>query len=199
MSVQCEAGRPMCPQTEKLLQLTITQQASVIFRDCITVCPCLLSNSCLDTGTMANPSLTPNMKLSPSPQKHSPSLAATLTQSGVNLASASRKHRTHPSEDTLWFYVLFLQPTESGCAPYHAFKTQQNRSERWAVLLRFLKKNGDKSHKKQSFTHSRCWKIKSKPKLIFLFSASSALKQVHQIALVQVPRTVLTSRCLSGL
>lgn len=91
----------MCPQTEKLLQLTITQQASVIFRDCITVCPCLLSNSCLDTGSMANLSLTPNMKLPPSPQKHSSSLAATLTQNGVNLAGASRKYRTYPSEDTL--------------------------------------------------------------------------------------------------
>jgi len=70
----------MCPQTEKLLQLTITQQASVIFRDCITVCPCLLSNYCLDTGSVANLSLTPNMKLSPSPQKHSSSLAAILTK-----------------------------------------------------------------------------------------------------------------------
>lgn len=77
---QCEAGRPMCPQTEELLQLTITQQVSVIFRGCITVCPCLLSNYCLDTGSMANLSLTPNTKPSPRPQKHSSSLSALLTK-----------------------------------------------------------------------------------------------------------------------
>lgn len=81
----------MCPQTEKLLQLTITQQASAIFRACITVCPYLLSNYCLDTGSTANLSLTPNMKLSLSPQEHSSSPAALLIQSGVNLADASRK------------------------------------------------------------------------------------------------------------
>lgn len=29
------------------------------------------------------------------------------------------KEHAYPSEDLLRFYVLFLQPTESGRAPYH--------------------------------------------------------------------------------
>lgn len=65
------------------------------------------------------------------------------------------KEHAYPSEDLLRFYVLFLQPTESGRALYHEVKTHQNRFEGWTVLPRFLKENGDKSHKKQSFTHSR--------------------------------------------
>lgn len=77
----------MCPQTEKLFQLTITQQASAIFRACITVSPYLLSNYCLDAGSTANLSPIPNLKLS----CNSSCPEAIPIQSGVNLADASRK------------------------------------------------------------------------------------------------------------
>lgn len=92
MPAQCEAGRPVCPQTEKLLQLTITQQASVIFR--LHYCVPMSAVKLLPGHSpMANLSLTPNMKLSPSLKRSSPP-AALLTQSGVNLADASGRERT---------------------------------------------------------------------------------------------------------
>lgn len=129
---------------KKLLQLTITQQVSVIFRDCITVCPCLLSNCCLDAGAMANLSLTPNTKLSLSPQKHPSSLSAPLT---AWLTFLRNKERVYLSENLLWFYVLFLQPPESVSTRHHEVKTYQNRSETWRVFLTFLKGNGNKAIK----------------------------------------------------